>query len=206
LKKMMSKKTEGVGLLTLALSVIALFPTAIMVQAQAEVQTQAQVKILAGQNQNAPFWTLTIDFRPKHMTLKTYLDVVAYGPHNTHEGAWFGGMAGAGAQLVLDKDQYPAGYYYRIDIKTAHGNGNNGLYKAKTSKLQYHFLEMSTGKDQAYVWTRGSESLHAVPPPPPPDVLEEGANGTEQLYNQHPLIYSLQPHWHLVCCYYHFHF
>jgi hypothetical protein len=206
LKKMMSKKTEGVGLLTLALSVIALFPTAIMVQAQAEVQTQAQVKILAGQNQNAPFWTLTIDFRPKHMTLKTYLDVVAYGPHNTHEGAWFGGMAGPGAQLVLDKDQYPAGYYYRIDIKTAHGNGNNGLYKAKTSKLQYHFLEMSTGKDQAYVWTRGSESLHAVPPPPPPDVLEEGANGTEQLYNQHPLIYSLQPYWHLVCCYYHLHF
>jgi hypothetical protein len=60
--KMMSKKTGGVGLLTLALAVIALFPTAIMIQAQ----TQAQVKILAGQNQNVPLWTLTIDFRPKH--------------------------------------------------------------------------------------------------------------------------------------------
>jgi hypothetical protein len=91
--------------------------------------------------------------------------------------------------LGVEGDQYPAGYYYRIDVKTAQGNGNNGLYKAKTSKLQYHFLELSTGKDQAYVWTRGSESLHAVSPPPPPDVLEEGANGTEQLYNQHPLIF-----------------
>jgi hypothetical protein len=42
------------------------------------------------------------------MTLKTYVDVVVYGPYNTHEGTWFGGMVGAGAQLVLDKDN---GYF-----------------------------------------------------------------------------------------------
>jgi hypothetical protein len=120
-------KVERIAIgLSLALAVIAIFPTAVIAQAQED------------------YWTLTVWLHPAFGTSHVYVE--AYGPFGDTVGYWFPTGIGAYATLQLPYSEFPAGYYYKIGI----GTGILG------SILPSWFTETSTGQNQVFTYDGNS--------------------------------------------------